>query len=153
MSTKDQDDDGMNIAGSCHCGNISYSLEWPDNSGDIPARACGCTFCVKHGGVWTSHPQGGLRARVTEPGMVARYTFRHGNGQFPGVHALRCCAAGDFADRRCHVCRGQREYFDGVDRSRIRSQPATFDGEDVQSRLDRRRRNWIADVVLAEGGS
>jgi len=35
----------------------------------------------------------------------------------------------------------------------IGAQPATFEGEDVQGRLERRRRNWIADVILSEGGS
>jgi hypothetical protein len=41
--------------------------------------------------------------------------------------------------------------FDDMDRSRIRALPASFDGEEVQSRLERRQRHWIADVVLAEG--
>ena len=43
--------------------------------------------------------------------------------------------------------------FDHVDRARIRPQAASFEGEDVQGRLDRRRRNWIADVILSEGRS
>ena len=41
--------------------------------------------------------------------------------------------------------------FDGVDRSLIHAQPASFDGEEVAARLERRRRNWIADVTLSEG--
>lgn len=43
--------------------------------------------------------------------------------------------------------------FDAVDRTRIRVQPASFDSEDVASRLERRRRHWIADVIFSEGGS
>lgn len=43
--------------------------------------------------------------------------------------------------------------FDNVDRARLCAQPASFEGEDVQARLERRRRNWIADVMLAEGGA
>lgn len=39
----------MLIPGKCHCGNIAIELEWPDGA-RIPARKCGCTFCVKHGG-------------------------------------------------------------------------------------------------------
>jgi hypothetical protein len=39
----------MDIAGSCHCGNITYSLRWPEDAVKIPARSC--TFCVVHGGV------------------------------------------------------------------------------------------------------
>ena len=40
--------------------------------------------------------------------------------------------------------------FDDVERSHIRIQAASFEGEDVSSRLARRRTNWIADVVLTE---
>jgi hypothetical protein len=44
-------------------------------SAEIPARACGCSFCVKHGGVWTSNPEGGLRIRVKDPFAVSKYAF------------------------------------------------------------------------------
>jgi hypothetical protein len=141
----------MQIAGSCHCGNISFSLDWPDDAPQIPARSCVCTFCVKHGGVWTSHSRARLRTRVTEPGMAARYAFGTETAQF--LVCARCGVA--------PVVTSQIEgtlfavvnvnSFDNVDRSRIQVQPASFDGEDVSSRLDRRRRHWIADVVLAEG--
>jgi len=40
-----------------------------------------------------------------------------------------------------------------VDRARIRVQPASFDEENVAARLERRRRNWIADVIFSEGRS
>jgi hypothetical protein len=33
----------------------------------------------------------------------------------------------------------------------LREQPASFDGEEVGARLERRRRKWIADVMLSEG--
>jgi len=148
---QDRDVVGMNIIGSCHCGNISYSLEWPDDSGDIPARACGCTFCVKHGGVWTSHPQATLRARVTESGMVARYAFGTETASF--LVCARCGVAPlvtSLIDEITYAVVNVNS-FDGVDRSRIRPQPATFEGEDLQSRLDRRRRNWIGNVILERG--
>ena len=34
------------------------SLTWDPDPKEIPARACDCTFCQKHGGVWTSNPRG-----------------------------------------------------------------------------------------------
>ena len=46
----------MLINGKCHCGNISFSLDWPKEAAAMSARAFGCTFCTKHGGVWTSEP-------------------------------------------------------------------------------------------------
>jgi hypothetical protein len=142
----------MDISGSCHCGNISFSLAWPDEA-EIAARGCGCTFCVKHGGVWTSNPRATLRARITEPGMVARYAFGTETAQF--LLCARCGVAPLVTSRI-----DEKNYavvnvnaFDDFDRSRLRVQPAGFEGEDLQARLDRRRRNWIADVVLAEGRS
>jgi len=47
----------MLIKGRCHCGNMVFELEWGGDPLEIPARACGCSFCVKHGGVWTSNPK------------------------------------------------------------------------------------------------
>jgi len=142
----------MQIAGSCHCGNISFTLEWPDEAAEIPARSCGCTFCVKHGGVWTSNPRASLRARMTDAGQVARYAFGTETAEF--LVCARCGVAPLVTSRI-----GERTYavvnvntFDGVDRSRIRAQPASFEGEDVQSRLNRRQQYWIPDVSLTEGG-
>ena len=146
-----QDPSARMIHGSCHCGNISFSLEWPDDAPEIPARRCGCSFCVKHGGVWTSNPRASLRARVTEPGMVARYAFGTETAQF-----LVCARCG-VAPLVTSQIEGTTyavvnvNSFDNVERARIHAQPASFEGEDVASRLERRRRNWIADVVLAEG--
>ncbi len=34
------------IPGRCHCGNISFSLAWEPEPAQIPARACGCSFCL-----------------------------------------------------------------------------------------------------------
>ena len=47
----------MIIRGGCHCGNIRFSLSWEPDPAEIPARACICSFCTKHGGVWTSNPR------------------------------------------------------------------------------------------------
>ena len=46
----------MLIEGRCHCGNIRFALDWQPDPETIPARACTCTFCTRHGGVWTSYP-------------------------------------------------------------------------------------------------
>jgi len=43
--------------------------------------------------------------------------------------------------------------FEGVDSARITIAPASFDGEEVDDRLARRRRNWIPDVRVEEGMS
>src|SRR5438876_11604814 len=54
----------MLVHGRCHCGNISFSLTWEPDPAEIPARACSCSFCLKHGGVWTSNPRGALEVVI-----------------------------------------------------------------------------------------
>jgi hypothetical protein len=36
--------------------------------------------------------------------------------------------------------------FENVESALLRRAPATFEGESEQTRLSRRKRNWIADV-------
>jgi hypothetical protein len=136
----------MLIRGGCHCGNISFTLAWEQAPAEIPARACSCSFCRKHGGVWTSDPQARLTVTVRDRALVSDYRFGTGTADF------HCCA-------RCGVvpvvsCRiDGRLYavasvhaFDDVDATLLRHAPASFDGEDSGSRLGRRQRNWIAQV-------
>lgn len=80
----------MRITGKCHCGNVAFTLEWNGDPTAIPARTCTCSFCRKHGGVWTFEP------------------------------------------------------------SLLQHARASFDGEDVESRLARRKRNWIAEVRFGD---
>jgi hypothetical protein len=141
----------MEFKGSCHCGNITFALQWPDDARPIPARTCGCSFCVKHGGVWTSHPRARLVVRMADPGRVARYRFGTETADF---HVCGSCGVTPLVTSRIDG----RTYavinvntFDAVDRSCIQAAPASFDGEETQSRLDRRQRNWIGDVQITEG--
>src|SRR5438270_13395974 len=63
------------IHGACHCGNVRFELAWPPSVEQISARACGCSFCMKHGGVWTSHKSGVLRLEVRDPERLSTYNF------------------------------------------------------------------------------
>lgn len=138
----------MDISGGCHCGNVSFALHWPGEPAEIPARSCGCTFCVKHGGVWTSNPAAALRVRVTDPGSVSRYAFGTETAAF--IVCARCgvtpLVTSQIEGHTYAVVNVNT--FDNVERSRLRPTPASFEAEDVAARLERRRRNWIADVLL-----
>ena len=41
--------------------------------------------------------------------------------------------------------------FQAIDRSLLKNESATFDAEDEQSRLARRKRNWIGRVGFSDG--
>ncbi|MEJ8814991.1 hypothetical protein WKW77_28220 [Variovorax ureilyticus] len=139
----------MLIQGSCHCGNISFDLTWEPEPAEIPARACGCSFCVKHGGVWTSNPAGALRVTVRDPSLDPGYFFGTGTGRFHvcsrcGVVPLVTCTLDDRTYAVVNV-----NSFGNVDRALLHPVPASFEGEDIDARLARRKRNWIGDVTFA----
>lgn len=143
----------MLIAGRCHCGNISFVLDWVPEPAEIPARACTCSFCTKHGGVWTSCPTGSLRVTVKDPSRVSQYAFGTKTAQF---HVCSNCGIVPLVTSRIEG----RLYavvsvnaFEGVEPSLLRRTSATFDAESEEARLARRKRNWIADVTYVEHGA
>lgn len=136
----------MLIEGKCHCGNIAFKLEWPGDAAEIPARACDCSFCTKHGGVWTSHPKSRLTVAIGDVSQVSTYAFGTRTAVF---HVCSRCGAVPLVTSEI----GNRLYavvnvnvLENVDPSRVASAPVTFGNEDVAVRLARRARNWIADV-------
>jgi hypothetical protein len=140
----------MLIHGKCHCGNIAFSLTWEPDPAEIPARACGCSFCVKHGGVWTSNAKGALRVAVRDAGRVNRYAFGTRTAEF---HICKGCGAVPVVtseiDGRLYAVVSVNA-FDNVDPSMLRRAPISFEGEEVDSRLERRKRGWIGDVRFVE---
>lgn len=130
------------ILGSCHCGNIRFTFDWPAAQHTIAARACGCAHCRKHAGVWTSHPQGRFQLQVTDPARTTVYRFGTKTADFHvcancgGVPIVTC----DLDGARFAVLNVNT--FDNVERSQISVSPSRFDGETTQARLARRRRNW-----------
>jgi hypothetical protein len=143
----------MLIRGKCHCGNISFSLVWEPDPAEIPARACGCSFCTKHGGVWTSNPRGALEVAVKDPRLVSKYAFGTRTADF---HVCVRCGIVPLVTSRID----ERLYavvsvnaFEGVDQSLLRRAPASFDGEGNDTRLARRKRNWIGNVKFVESGA
>jgi len=141
------------IHGKCHCGNISFSLAWDPDPAEIPARACTCSFCNKHGGVWTSNPGGALKVEVKDPSLVSKYAFGTRTAEF---HT--CARCGIVPVVTCRI--DGRLYavvsvnaFEGIDPTLLRRTSASFDGEGTESRLARRKRNWIAQVEYVEAGT
>ena len=137
----------MLIHGRCHCGNIAFTLDWRPEPTEIPARACSCTFCQKHGGVWTSCPTGALKVTVEDPERVSRYAFGTQTAQF---HICTGCGVvpvvSSRIDGRLYAVVSVNA-FEGVDPSLLRRMPMNFDDESGEVRLARRKRGWIPDVT------
>ena len=135
-------------SGRCHCGGLSYDFSFPDDVKTLPARACSCTFCVKHGGVYTSHPAAVLDIGYRDASEIVRYRFGHGTADF-----LIC--------RHCGVLVCAISTIDGTEHAVLninslddRDWPAfdrtttNFDAETPAERLSRRKRNWIGSVAV-----
>jgi hypothetical protein len=141
----------MRISGSCHCGNITFRLDWRPEPTEIPARACSCSFCAKHGGLWTSCPTGSLSITVRQPQLVSKYSFGTRTADF---HVCSSCGVVPVVTSRIEG----RLYavvsvnaFQDVDPALVRRAAATYDGESESTRLARRKLNWIADVEIHAG--
>ena len=142
----------MLIRGRCHCGNVAFALTWEPSPTQIPARACTCSFCSRHGGVWTSHRDGALKVTLDDPSLVSRYSFGTRTADF---HVCSRCGVVPVVTSRIE----DRLYavvnvnaFEGVDPALLSRAAASFDGETEETRLARRKRTWIARVEFVESG-
>ena len=141
----------MLINGSCHCGNVSFRLDWQPDPTEISARECSCSFCVKHGGVWTSCPTGALVVEIKDESRVSKYSFGTKTANF---HVCAVCGAVPVVtskiDGRTYAVVNVNT-MEAVDPTLLKRAPVTFDGEDEASRLRRRAKGWIPSVRFASG--
>ena len=140
----------MQLTGRCHCGNITLNLDWEGDPPEIPARACGCSFCVKHGGVWTSNPRAAVTVTVGDATHTTRYAFGTRTAVF---HICTRCGTVPIVtsdiDGHTYAVVNVNALED-LDPAWLRRSAADFEGEDVAARLARRARNWIARVRFVE---
>lgn len=138
----------MNIEGECHCGNIRFELDWPGDGSQIAARACGCTFCTKHAGSWTSHPQAKLSAEIGDASLLSKYAFGTRTADF---YVCARCGAVPFVvssiDGHSYAVVNVNT-FKGIDPSSLERSASNFDAEETGERLERRARNWISSVQI-----
>ena len=138
----------MLISGKCHCGNVAFTLDWQPEPTEIPARACTCSFCTRHGGVWTACHGGSLRIKVRDRERVSAYEFDTKTAQF---HVCAACGVvpvvTSLIDGHLYAVVNVNT-FEDVPPQMLRHAPVTFENEAEGERLARRQRNWIADVAF-----
>lgn len=139
----------VTITGSCHCGNVCFSLEWPASCREISTRSCSCTFCRKQGGIWTSHRDAKLVARVNDAALISKYRFGTGTADF--YVCMRCGVTPFVVSQIENTCFAvvNTNTFDASDAFTFANSSSNFDGEKTDDRLNRRKQNWIQHVEIS----
>ncbi|MEM7467272.1 MAG: hypothetical protein AAF387_10345 [Pseudomonadota bacterium] len=137
------------IEAACHCGNIRYALQWPEEAFPITVRECGCSFCQKHGGVYTSHPQSELHIEILDSDKVSAFRFGHETADFNF-----CAVCGSLMYVICPL-EGNNyavvnvNNWENISQDELIHSNTDFDAETVDSRLERRKKNWIPKLVFS----
>jgi hypothetical protein len=127
--------------GSCHCGNLRWTLRSALSLAQLPVRTCGCRFCRKHGLLTTSDPQGEMEFIVTNPTAVLRYRFDTRTADF-----LSCGRSGVYVGAqmeeagRYYAIANLRTLEGESELSMV--QPMDYSRESVGERLTRRASRW-----------
>jgi len=74
--------------GGCHCGALGFEYHTALEPAAWSVRACQCSYCRAHDGVYTSDPAGSVQFEHHEPQLLSRYRFGHKTADF--IFCSRC---------------------------------------------------------------
>lgn len=134
------------LSGACHCGNIRMDLHTQKKADELVPRECSCSFCRKHQASWISDPEGSVHIRYVDAKRVSPYRFGTKTADF-----IVCAYCGVLMVTTCEIEGRLRAVLNIRAMADVAFAPPVttdFDGEDVQSRLARRARNWTGSVVF-----
>ena len=128
--------------GQCHCGAVGFDYRTDVPTAQWPVRACQCTFCLKHGGVYTSDPTGSVRFTHQDPSLLSRYRFGQKTADF-----LFCGRCGGYLGAVTEE-EGKRiavlciRAMDPQPADLPAAQPMSYEGETMGDRNTRRSARW-----------
>ena len=134
--------------GACYCGNIQFIFATELSNAELPKRECQCTFCIQHGRVSTSDPEGELRVTIKDPKNVNKYRFGHRTADF---YVCRECGAIPVVTSEVDsslVGLVDVRMIEGFFWSRAETSHSQLDGEKTNERLARRKRTWTGTVTF-----
>ena len=137
------------LTGRCHCGAISVSLETDIDPAALELRACGCSFCRKHGGDTVSDPAGHVRFSIAPPDKLKRYQFGLKTADF-----LLCAECGVYLG--AYMEHGGKGYavvnVNALDDRRPferAAQAMNYGDEGSENRIERRLLKWTPAAIAA----
>jgi len=139
------------FSGSCHCGAIGYVYRTAVAPENWSVRACQCRFCRAHGVVSTSDPAGTVELSARD-GSLRLYRFGQRTADFwicreCGVYVAAVMVSG-----------GRRYAVINIQALEVRPPAlpspaeASFDGESVPQRNERRLQRWTPVVEGSDRG-
>ena len=136
----------MILSGACHCGQVEVAFETAMSVADLPLRACGCSFCRRHGTRAVADPNGRLTISAP-PNGLNRYRFGLRTADY-----LIC--------RSCGACVAAVISGNGEDRATLNvtatviseladrhAEPVDYDRETVEGRRARRLTSWTPSRI------
>jgi hypothetical protein len=128
--------------GQCHCGAVGFEYRTAVPIGQWPVRACQCSFCLKHGGVYTSDPTGSVRFMQADATLLSRYRFGQKTADF-----LFCSRCGGYLgavteDGGQALMVINLHAFDPPMEGLAPAQPMSYEGETTVDRNTRRAARW-----------
>jgi hypothetical protein len=137
--------------GSCHCGNLRWTLASTLAPAELPARACQCSFCTHHGALSTSDPAGQLRFEVDDPALLLRYRFATRSADFLICRRCGVYVGALMQDGGAWFAIANLNTLAGREALAPRPQPMVYDGEDEAARRGRRSARWTPAEPLLPG--
>jgi len=136
------------LKGSCHCGNVQFTLLTQQDERSLAPRRCGCSMRRRHGASWISDPDARLELRYRDASRLSVYQFGHATSRW-----IVCARCGVLTVAICQI--------EGRPRAVVRSQTmidhvfsapevaTDFEDESVDARLARRASTWIGSVTVS----
>lgn len=132
----------LQVAGSCHCGNLALTFTPRRPPAELTVRACACSFCRRHAARTVSDPDGRASFTVRDPAQLNRYRFALATAEFLvcrtcGVYvgALMAADDGAWAIVNLHALQTPELFAE-------ETVPVSYDQETTAAREARRRARW-----------
>ena len=138
----------LRLTGGCHCGNLALTFETACDPAELAVRACGCSFCRRHGARTVSDPKGRVEFVVHDPPRLSRYSFALRIAEFLvcrtcGVYvgALMTDAGSACATININALQTPEIFANAA-------VPVSYDQESATDRRARRRARWTPATVV-----
>lgn len=128
--------------GGCHCGNVRWTLRSHLTSSELPARACQCSFCRKHGALSTSDSQGEMHFTVQDRNAMVRYQFATKTADFLICRKCGVYVGAQMREDARYYAIANLNTIDGDGEFAQRAEPMDYSRENASARRTRRANRW-----------